>query len=83
MARGWESKSVESQREDAAVDQGPVRKSLSAEQREVERRRHSLLLSRTRILHDLDSSTSPRYRKNLEDALAFLEGELERLSGDH
>lgn len=83
MARGWESKSVESQREDAAVDQRSVRKAQSAEQRELERKRYSLLLSRTRILHDLDTSTSDRYRKNLEDALAFLDGELERLSGTH
>ncbi len=83
MARGWESKSVESQRQDAALDQGAVKKKLSAEQREAERKRHGLLLSRTRILHDLDTSTSLRYRKNLQDALAFLDGELERLSGNH
>ena len=83
MARGWESKGVESQREEASFDSGRAKRSLTAEQRETEQKRYSLLLSRTRVLRDLETSSSERYRKNLEDALAFLDNELERLARDH
>lgn len=83
MARGWESKGVESQREEASLDAGRAKRSLTAEQRETEQKRYSLLLSRTRVLRDLETSSSERYRKNLEDALAFLDNELERLARDH
>jgi hypothetical protein len=52
---------------------------LTAEQIEVERKRDSLLLHRTRVLHDLEGCRNLRYRKTLEDGLAFLEGQLVEL----
>src|SRR6476661_1139665 len=56
MARGWESKSVESQMDSAAEDAAlahRIRK--TPEQVERESKLHALMLSRTRVLNDLKS----------------------------
>lgn len=79
MARGWESKSVQAQIESAEARRGNHRVILSPEQIEIERKRDGLLLHRTRVLHDLETCQNPRYRKTLEDGLAFLEGQLAQL----
>jgi hypothetical protein len=77
MARGWESKSVESQiEEDKSVDRGEF---LTAEQREIKRKRESLDLSRRRVLQDLEAAQSPVRRASLEQALAFLDEEIRKL----
>lgn len=78
MARGWESKSVESQREDAAegLEQPPPR---SATEREAAAKRKSLELSRRRVAHELEQARSDVHRTALRNALHFLDGELERL----
>jgi hypothetical protein len=78
MARGWESKSVESQIEDAAAG-APRGESFTAEQREIHRRRHGLELARRRVLQDLAATSSAARRVSLEAALAFLDGEIGRL----
>ena len=79
MARGWESKSVEAQIESARARQGKPRIILTAAQAETERKRDSLLLHRTRVLRDIEGCQNPRYRKTLEDGLAYLEGQLVEL----
>jgi hypothetical protein len=78
MARGWESKSVESQIADASShsDRGEV---LTPDQRELKRKRDSLDLSRRRVLHDLEATQSPIRRTALERALAFLDNEISKL----
>ena len=81
MARGWESKDVESQVEakqpmSAAQGKGP--KSPEEIRREQERR--DLQLSRTRIVNDLETATHPNHRKSLEAALAHLDEKIARLS---
>lgn len=79
MARGWESKDVESQVE---ATQAPQQKPVgikSPEQIQREQQRKDLQLSRTRILHDLTSATHPNHRKSLEAALAHLEKKLSEL----
>jgi hypothetical protein len=78
MARGWESKSVESQIEDA--DRSDRTEPLTPEQREIRRKRESLELSRRRVLHDLEAAGSPVRRASLEHALAFLDEEIGKLS---
>lgn len=80
MARGWESKSVESQIEsaDRRSDQGEF---LTAEQRELRRKRDSLELSRRRVLQEIETTRSPARRTSLEQALAFLDQEIEKLGG--
>jgi molecular chaperone GrpE (heat shock protein) len=80
MARGWESKSVESQIESA--DRRPDRgESLTPEQRELRRKRDSLELSRRRVLQEIETTRSPARRSSLEQALAFLDQEIEKLGG--
>ena len=79
MARGWESKSVESQIEDA--DLRPARgESPTPAQREIQRKRDGLEMSRRRVLRDLAAAQSPVRRVSLEHALAFLEAEIRKLS---
>jgi hypothetical protein len=77
MARGWESKSVESQIEDA--DRSDRTEPLTPEQREILRKREGLELSRRRVLHDLEAAGSPVRRTSLEHALAFLDEEIKKL----
>jgi hypothetical protein len=79
VARGWESKSVESQIESAEKRHTPRRKPVSPEQVDIERKRDSLLLHRTRVMNDLEGCRNPRYRKTLEDGLAYLESQLSDL----
>ena len=82
MARGWESKDVEAQLEEKkAVPQtqdNKIQKSTEQIRREQERR--GLQLSRTRILHDLESATHPNHRRSLEAALAHLDQKIADLN---
>ena len=78
MARGWESKAVELQQEEAGTVQ-QTRRALSQEQRILESQKHGLELSRSRILQQMHPGTDPRYRKILEQALADLEQQLKKL----
>jgi hypothetical protein len=80
MARGWESKSIESQVEAAESRresrQGPQ---ITAAEAEKIRRRESLLLSRTRVLRDLQEAQNERYRDTLSAALKHLDEKLAEL----
>lgn len=74
MARGWESKAVESQQDD---HQARVRgRAQSAGEREAADRRAQLTLSAARVRQDLARATAPAHRAMLEQALAALESEL-------
>jgi hypothetical protein len=76
MARGWESKSVESQVE-ARNDSRKVRMPLrTPEQMEVERKSDSLLLQRVRVMREIETSSNARHRKTLEEGLKYLEDSL-------
>ncbi|HEX4773602.1 MAG TPA: hypothetical protein VH351_22410 [Bryobacteraceae bacterium] len=80
MARGWESKAVEAQIEDAQTRaEGAQRPKLSAEEAARERQRESLELSRTRVLQDLASAKNPKYRELLTESLRFLEEKIQDL----
>jgi len=81
MARGWESKDVESQVEATEAPKqklGPGPKSPEQLMREQERK--DLQLSRTRVANDLASATHPNHRKSLEAALAHLDKKIAGLS---
>jgi hypothetical protein len=83
MARGWESKEVESQIE--AAEERTARAHqirLTAEQLKLERERESIELSRTRVLQDLAAASNPRYIALLEQSLHFLDEKLAKLDGD-
>jgi len=80
MARGWESKSVESQIETAESRRAASQRAkISAAEAERFGQRESLLLSRTRVLHDMEHATNPRYRQVLEAALKHLDQKLAEL----
>ena len=81
MARGWESKSVETQMEAAEARASLAnRRALAAEEIRLERERESLELSRTRVLQDIASSVNPKYREVLERSLGFLDEKLKALA---
>jgi hypothetical protein len=77
MARGWESKSVEAQI-DAAESRASakIRKPIAAKELETLRRRESLVLSRTRIVREMESARNPRYRDLLKKSLAGLDAQI-------
>jgi len=79
MSRGWESKDVESQQEEAAARRSAARQTPpTGEELRLQSERKSLELSRTRVLKDLETATHPRRREQLEAALRHLE---EKLAG--
>lgn len=81
MARGWESKEVESQIEAAETRAAEAAKPrLTPEQLARQREIDSLNLSRTRVLHDIETSTNPRYREMLQRSLAFLDEKIGRMT---
>jgi hypothetical protein len=80
MARGWESKDVESQVEAARSVVGQSEKGKrDPQQKKRDGERQQLELSRTRILNDLQAASNPNHRKALEAALAHLDQKLSDL----
>jgi hypothetical protein len=80
MARGWESKSIEAQQDEAQRGR-VVRAALTPEQRAMEERRQMLILTRSRAMADLERATRPPHRRMLEQAIAALDEQLAQLSG--
>ena len=80
MARGWESKSVEQQQEEAAADKKRPAPH-TAEQVFATRRRQGVLLSRQRVLQQLAAASNPKHRQMLEGALADLDAQLKEQEG--
>jgi len=81
MARGWESKDVEDQILTSAENRHPGTGDRPAPgPTDQSRRRESLLLSRSRVLHDLEEARNPRYRTVLSAALTHLDHELAGLT---
>ncbi len=80
VARGWESKSVESQMElaESGKTTSAVERS-SKEQIERQRKKESLELTRKRVVNDLAACRNPRYRVVLEAGLAHLDREIQAL----
>jgi len=80
MARGWESKDVESQVAENRAEKSPNEQSQKTQgQLNNERERQDLELSKKRVLADLENATNPNHRKSLEAALAHLDGKLASL----
>ncbi len=75
MARGWGSKSIEQQMEDAQT--APKQDAaLAPADVELKRKREGLLLQRSRVLQEMDASRNPRYRELLKEMLRHLESQL-------
>lgn len=81
MARGWESKSVESQQDEAAA-QRTVRPALSAADAARLQQRATLQLARTRALADLQGACRPAHRAMLESAIADLDMRIAAIDAD-
>jgi hypothetical protein len=79
MARGWESKAVEEQQAAAGETSDSPRERLTSEQVAKQKQRQGLLLSRKRVLQQLQAAQNPFHRKMLEAALCDLEAQLARL----
>jgi hypothetical protein len=82
MARGWESKSVESQMESAKETSGGGKPALSKEDKEIARQREGWLLSRKHVLQQIEASSNERYRQSLQQALNDIEEKLAKLDGN-
>jgi hypothetical protein len=76
MARGWESKSVEAQRELREAAGRQVRREPAPEQAERQSRRQGIELSRTRIANEMAAATHPRRIEQLRLAMAHLDRQL-------
>ncbi len=78
VARGWESKSVELQQDDARAPE-EHKPRLSPKEKDIQSRKEGLKLSRSRVIEQIHSTGNPRYRTILERALAMLDEQISRL----
>ena len=76
MARGWESKSVEQQQADMVSPSKSSGPRLSPAEKELNRKREGLLLSRKRLSQQLQDSSRPQHRQMLEQAIAEIDKQL-------
>ena len=77
MSRGWESKDVESQQEEASRRES--KPPLSAEERIRLASRHGLDLEQTRLKTEIKAAKHPRHKAMLEAALKHVVGKLSKL----
>ena len=77
MARGWESKSVADQIEDAELREPKAQAPASSDERERKQRLDSLLLSKSRLLQQLERAKHPAHRGLLLTGLKAIEKEIE------
>jgi|HubBroStandDraft_3_1064219.scaffolds.fasta_scaffold1757549_1 hypothetical protein len=78
MARGWESKSVESQQESDRQENAQAATSRKGQEKHS-RERELLMLSRSSILQKLEGNENPRYIEQLKRALADLDKQIAAL----
>jgi hypothetical protein len=80
MARGWESKSVEDQIEEARRSQGVSEGRVqSPEAKERERKVESLKLERSRLTEQLNRARSESYQRMIRQSLEAIEEEIATL----
>ncbi len=81
MARGWESKSVEDQIEEAQRSQGETGRRIQApEERELRRKIESLKLERSRLREQLVRARSETHQRMIQQSLNAIEAEIAALS---
>lgn len=78
MARGWESKSVESQQD--AKSSSERGDGMTLEQRQRKAKRDSVEMSRRRVLQEIETTRSAVRVASLKQALAFLDQQIAELS---
>ena len=78
MARGWESKSIEAQQDEALAEK-VTRPALTPEERIRAERRTSLELASARAQAELQAACQPAYRDMLRLKLDALRSQLDEL----
>ncbi len=78
MARGWESKAIEEQQQEAARGAAAGARPQTPAERERGTRRRTLELARARAVADLARARTPAHRAMLEKAIADLDVDLAR-----
>lgn len=76
MARGWESKAVESQQEDTLASSRTARRDLTPEERQRESRRRTLELAVAQTQAELQIACHKAHRDMLRLKLEALQAEL-------
>ncbi len=79
MARGWESKSVEAQQDEAAATTSSEKPRLTQEAAARHRERENLRLALQSVIQQLERTHDARRRAMLEHALADLERKIQEL----
>lgn len=79
MARGWESKAVEDQIAASEERKAAAKDVRGPDELERESRRQGLLLSRAKIAGDLARARDERHRASLQQALDFIDTQIQRL----
>ena len=81
MARGWESKSVEAQIEESrSARPSKAKRALKAEQVQNQLKRADLLLSRSRVVQQLEHNTNERFNELMRRTLADLDRQIAALA---
>jgi hypothetical protein len=75
MARGWESKSVEELMENARQKQ-KVTGSHTTKSAHPSQQHQNLVLARTRLVKDLETTDNPRYKQFLEASIAEIDKQI-------
>lgn len=78
MARGWESKSIEAQQDEAARSK-TSKPAMTEAQLAVEDKRRTLSLTRARAVDDLSRALNPKHRLLLEQSIEALDAQLAEL----
>ena len=76
MARGWESKAVEDQIAAAEERKRGPTPARTADEIDRDSRRQGLLLSRAKIMHDIDHARDVRHRAALQQALDYIDTQI-------
>ncbi len=79
MARGWESKAVEEQQSEFIKSPQGLRAQLTPEQLARRQDRDGLVLSRKRIVQQLEIAGNPQHRSMLQAALTALDTQIAQL----
>ena len=79
MARGWESKAIEQQQDEARSRTSGLKVRLTPAQQEKQSKKQGLLLSRRRTEQQLQMTQNQRHREILLAALADLDAQISRL----
>lgn len=81
MARGFESKQVESQQADREAAQKPSGARVTPAEAARTARRRTLEMARARAVQDLETAQVPAHRSMLEAAIASLDAQIAELAG--